>query len=451
MKLLRFVAVLALVLVSTIGFVSPTRAAEPKNSYTVKGGDTVYGIGMSFNLSTDAMIKANPSLKTKVVRGKKIVLIYPGQELNIPVPKSVKKAPPTNNTSAPVLEKKAPIGNTSEITEQKPLASNAAPAKNLPVKKYSWQKEANFSDKPAEPVYKSRRESWQGYVGRVNYSKAHDAKDNHGHSMWYKLSVWPFGSDNPETHTSFTYGGTGFYVTSKGVANKKYVYKSNEKRAFLSGKGYFPHGDIEGGIGLSWLNSKGYWMGKRNKNQFDNSWVTAMYLSLYPRRDRGEKLFPETDISFESRKPFHTKVREGKKTDYTSFELAVTQYLYDFGNNALTITPGVKAGIGYQGSSDDSSYPLLGGVVKLSSHGKTLGNVSRIYKFQGDGQWSNGWAVSPSGIINAIKAFFTRPSTYADLHPKAHREVASTYADNYSPNNVFPSGACHEGEPCSWN
>jgi spore coat assembly protein SafA len=67
----------------------------PENTYIVKEGDTLWDIARRFGVSLEALLKANPQIKNPD-------LIYPGQEIRIPLPEPVKKAAQAANI---VIEK----------------------------------------------------------------------------------------------------------------------------------------------------------------------------------------------------------------------------------------------------------------------------------------------------------------------------------------------------------
>jgi spore coat assembly protein SafA len=72
--------------------------SRPENTYIVKKGDTLWDIAQRFGVSLQELLKANPQIKNPD-------LIYPGQEIRIPLPESVKKAAQTANKIGVVIEK----------------------------------------------------------------------------------------------------------------------------------------------------------------------------------------------------------------------------------------------------------------------------------------------------------------------------------------------------------
>jgi len=72
--------------------------SRPENTYIVKKGDTLWDIAQRFGVSLEELLKANPQIKNPD-------LIYPGQEIRIPLPEPVKKAAQAANKIGVVIEK----------------------------------------------------------------------------------------------------------------------------------------------------------------------------------------------------------------------------------------------------------------------------------------------------------------------------------------------------------
>ncbi len=416
---LRYViAVLISIAVTTV---IPCEASKGPSydKYKIVWGDTLSSIGKKFHCSVSSLREINSYDSDRIFAGK--TMNVPHKESN-KIHKPVKKTVVRESSSA-VFEKKE---ESYREYHPKPIETISAPVTNDKAAVTMEQKpDVSTSGVTPEQARSDSRDVVDWYVGAVDYHSAKNGKANHGSSKWTTLRVRPIQVEAPEG-MSIQVGGFGGLSDGSGVANKDYRYSSREGKIGLSAKIYAEHKDFDVDFGWSHLNSEGSWKGKNVKNQTDDSLTASIYGSFYERRDRGEKLFPETDIGLDVRLPFHTKVRQGTKTDNTSVEVSLTQWLYDFGDDSLMFTPGVKLGAGYQGSSGDSFFAKLGAAGKLSSHTKTLGGLSYSYKFQGSGQWLMGIFIHPTGILDALQAAQIREATDADLHPQQQAEATET-------------------------
>jgi len=284
-------------------------------------------------------------------------------------------------------------------------------------------------DFPLVPVFASQKESlvvhnnFDFYMGGGIYESVHD--DAKGHYLWAKTRYRPFEFTFGDLHLRtgiFAFGAMG--NGDDGDYNYRWEKWAIGPTAKLIGNHW--DADVDAGIGR--LYNKGG-VDLYRSRQIDDIFLFSAHGNFYSRRDKGEKWFPKTELNFELTLPYNNHHRHSwdgdplipDPNDNRSFELSLTQGIYDFNlNKHLRLTPGFNLGFTHEYGQDDPNFLQFGPMSVLSWYNEDIISISVLnYKenLGGDGNqwnWLSGW-VSLGGIYKAYKASQITEVTAEDL------------------------------------
>ncbi len=285
-------------------------------------------------------------------------------------------------------------------------------------------------DFPPVPVFASQKEglavhnNFDFYMGGGMYESVHyDAKGDYwwakaryrpfafqiGESLELDLGLFAFGAmgDGNDGHYDYSWRKWAIGPTAKLIGN---------------------HWDADVDAGIGRLYNKGKIDLYRSK-QIDDIFLFSAHGNFYSRRDKGEKWFPKTELNFELTLPYNNHHRHSwdgdplipDPNDNRSFELSLTQGIYDFNlNKHLRLTPGFNLGFTHEYGRDDPNFLQFGPMSVLSWYNEDIISVSVLnYKknLGGNGDqrhWLSGW-LSLSGIYKTYGSSQITEATDEDL------------------------------------